>query len=112
MRKINYLLLYLNSLFNFLPERDIRCGEVGLLLAVGLYLAAARTLVLHAEQRSFYVSLYALSAVRVPASVHHVRALIFEIVLLLAYQTLKVVVQVLYLESLGTLLLIGKIIMV
>lgn len=49
MRKINYLLLYLNSLFNFLPERDIRCGEVGLLLAVGLYLAAARTLVLHAE---------------------------------------------------------------
>ena len=58
------------------------------------------------------MSLDTLSAVGVPASVHHMRALIFEIVLLLAYQTLKVVVQVLYLESLGTLLLIGKIIKV
>ncbi len=105
----NNLLLYLDSLFDFLPQRNIRSWKVGLFLAVCLYLATARALVLHSEESRVNMSLDTLSAVGVPASVHHMRSLVLQIVLLQAQYTLQMIIQILDFEDLGAqLLLIGK----
>lgn len=52
----------------------------------------------------------ALPTIRVPTSVHHMRALLLQIILLQAQNALQVIVQVLDFEDFGTLLLlIGKV---
>ena len=105
-----YLLFYPDSLFNFLSEWDIRSRKIGLFLSVGLYLATAGALVLHPQQSCINMSLDALPTISVPASVHHMRPFILQIVLLQAQYTFQVIIQVLDLEDLGTeLLLIGRV---